>query len=216
MRLTKSAVSEDQDNLLIIINGAPRTGKNHIAEMIADEISNLGCESFSLSISDHVKEITHELYQLNVDIDAFELVKDIPNVAFHGQTPRAAYINVSNIIRKEKGPQYLGNIALRRIGDFQGPILLPGAGFLDEIEPLLDGIGRGSALLLRLEGDAWDSRSRLEIDSVATIDVAPGAFHEAAFLIAHYAVATASERRLLTLPERIEAAPKPHCASFEI
>lgn len=204
----ESYMSYMQDNLLIIINGAPRTGKNHIAEMISSEIADLGCESFNISISDHLKKITHEIYRLNADIDAYERVKDLPHTDFGGKTPRNAYIEVSDVIRRERGVDYFGRVALRRIGDFEGPILLPGAGFADEIAPLLDAIGRDSSVLLRLEGDGWDSRSRLELDGVTTVDIAPGAFREAAFLIAHYAVASANERRLLTLPERIVPAPE--------
>jgi hypothetical protein len=122
-------------------------------------------------------------------------MKDISNMAFRGLTPRNAYINASSWIRKVLGPEYLGHAALGKIGDFSGTILLPSAGFLDEIEPLLDRMGRTNSLLLRLEGGAWDSRSRLEIDAVTTIDVAKeGDFAAAARRAADWACAVKTGR----------------------
>lgn len=211
----QSGVAE-QDRLLIILNGPPRAGKDHIATMIADEISELGCDVIRLSISDRVKEVAHELYGVNCDIDAFEDVKDLPNTVFRGLTPRQTYINVSTWIRRDLGPEYLGRAALKRIGDYRGTVLLPGAGFRDELEPLIKEFGPVNTLLLRLEGGAWDSRSRLDIPEVAAVDIARNAFAEAAFLIANYAVEESLERRRLMLPARIEAAPRPCLTSIEL
>ncbi len=82
--------------LLVLFNGPPRSGKDTAAERV---VAAIGAEHIKLSAQ--LKDMTHGLYGIvDVKFDHFEDVKDKPNDAFLGLSPRDAYINVAEKLLK--------------------------------------------------------------------------------------------------------------------
>lgn len=77
---------------ILLLNGPPRSGKDTLAKQLVDQY---GFAHFK--ITSRWKERVHALYgmdPLKFPHDHFEAVKDTPQGAFYGLTPRQAYIEV--------------------------------------------------------------------------------------------------------------------------
>lgn len=80
---------------ILLLNGAPRCGKDTMAAWFEEQ------GWFHGKFSKVLKERTHELYGLkNIPYDYYEGVKDLPHEDFFGISPRQAYINVSERLMK--------------------------------------------------------------------------------------------------------------------
>lgn len=80
---------------ILLLNGAPRSGKDSIAEYLAGHGWHHG------KFSKLLKERTHALYGMShFPYDYFEDTKDEILDEFYGITPRQAYINLSEMLMK--------------------------------------------------------------------------------------------------------------------
>lgn len=146
--------------LLVIINGPPRTGKDHAARAIAAASAYLGRPAVIRRISDELKLYTHRKYGVgHLSADHFEAVKDVPCAGFGGRTPRQAYIETSEkVIKPEFGEGALGDLLSERMlaendtGEVapESVYLLPGAGCWPEVEPIAALFSPSRIFLLRV------------------------------------------------------------------
>ncbi len=136
---------------LILISGAPRTGKNRAGSMLATEFNG---DHFALS--DFLKIETHKFHGLGNanDIFHFENRKDVPCWEFGGKTPRQAYIDYSEAILKPKyGQGYLGELAEDRLEcNIESNIvsIVSGVGFIEEVRPLIAMAGPSGTFHVRI------------------------------------------------------------------
>ncbi len=119
---------------LLLINGPPRSGKDTVGEIVREL-----CGATVVKFAAVLKNMTHALYGL-VDGDgrplphgAFEEVKDEPNEAFMGLTPRRAYIEVSERYMKPvHGIDIYGKLLAQSITGERGVVVVTDSGFVEE------------------------------------------------------------------------------------
>jgi len=144
-----------------------------MANLIREHIAPL-IPVMHVVISDIVKKMTHEHYGLDCAPLTFEDIKDHPSILFNGLSPRDAYIDYSeNVIKPEHGDDYFGvrtAKALHAIKDQPGLILMPGAGYAEEVAPIVKEIGPENIMLVRLAAGEWDVRAQLDLPGVETVD----------------------------------------------
>lgn len=145
---------------LVLISGPPQCGKSTAGRAISDFF---GADHFA--VSDRLKIETHLCYGLSEDlaVDHFERNKDVPCPEFGGLTPRQAYIHVSeDIIKPTYGDDFLGQCAVERLLDPRfGIKVISGAGFMEEVLPLIAAVGATNTLHIRVT--PGDGLSRKEI-----------------------------------------------------
>lgn len=140
---------------IIFLNGPPGSGKDWAATMLP---------GFNLKLSRRLKEMTHRalgLVDASDDVlpyDFFEHMKDEPNDWFHGQTPRAAYIAMSEgFIKPLFGKAWLGEMLVRDI-DLMGDstFLISDSGFREEAEAIVRHFGPEVCTLIRIHREGYD------------------------------------------------------------
>ena len=163
---------------LILISGAPRTGKNRAGSMLATEFNG---DHFALS--DFLKIETHKFHGLShvADIFHFENRKDAPCPEFDGKTPRQAYIDHSESILKPKyGQGYLGKLAENRLEcNIESNIVsvISGVGFIEEVRPLIATACPSSTFHVRIVNSGPsnqnidDSRETLNLNSLGVAEI---------------------------------------------
>lgn len=149
---------------IIILNGPPQCGKDKLADHLVASYPNFKKAKFA----DELKKMTHRAYNtIRQAPNAYEDVKDIPNVDFFGLTPRQAYIGFSeNFIKKMHGKDFFGlllaaNIQTRHHKENDVFVISDG-GFSEEVEPLIKVFGAKLTTIVRL--------SRLGSDFAASGD----------------------------------------------
>lgn len=170
----------------ILLNGPPRVGKDHAANVLLREFKI--CRK--LKFSNPLKLGVHASYGVDDDLnpDFFEDVKDEPNDIFFGMTPRQAYIYHSEEYMKPlHGKDVYGRILTNTVKHdrFQPSnalnkvYIIPDSGFVDETKPLIKEIGADNVLLVRLHSSLngreldfiGDSRSYLDLPNVEAMDL---------------------------------------------
>jgi hypothetical protein len=144
----------------IVFNAPPRAGKDTAVDLLAAMLAEGGQVWVHIDkFSRILKERTHALYGMPDALhDAFEIVKDKPQMAFMGLTPRQAYINVSEcLLKPAHGVEVFGQMLaddLRASGvlDRSGPgvVLISDSGFRDELRPLERLFGTENVVLARI------------------------------------------------------------------
>lgn len=194
---------------LILLNGAPRSGKDTAADAIVATLSawramRSGPAVVKWGMSYALKEGTHALYgHPEKPHDAYENVKDKPHPDFFGLTPRQAYIAVSEKLMKPlHGKDVFGKIFVRRVHPMcPGPrdaVISPDAGFTDEWAPSLAEFGACNMLLIRVHAEArgctfaHDSRNYINLPGVETVDLCNYGGAEAREAYTRLAVETAT------------------------
>lgn len=168
---------------ILFVNGPPGTGKDTFARDYRAWLELHGMQARIFVLSDVIKSVTHRIAGLpGLEPRAFEDVKDQPSSFFGGRTPRDAYIMVATDMRRLEGPASFANRIIAEIGDAmtEGLVIIPGVGFQDEIDPIVGTFGSDACALMRFPGKFTDSRSRLSMDGVTTIDT-PSYAHARAF-----------------------------------
>lgn len=158
---------------ILFVNGPPGTGKDSFAHDYQAWLERHGMQARIFVLSDVIKSVAHRIAGMpGLEPRAFEDVKDRPNTVFGGRTPRDAYIMVATDMRRLDGPASFANRIMAEIGDAmtEGLVIIPGVGFQDEIDPIVSTFGSEACALMRFPGEFTDSRSRLCMDSVTTID----------------------------------------------
>lgn len=167
---------------IVLINAAPRAGKDTLAKEI-QFICAGGAEIHKFA--DELKGMTHRLYAtldasnagdylLREPSDYFEECKDRPRLEFLGITPRQAYIGVSELLMKPLfGKDIFGRILADKVAAFEGSVdvvLVSDSGFAEEARVLVDRFGAQNVYLVRLlrpgTSFANDSRSHLEPEAI--------------------------------------------------
>lgn len=155
---------------VIFINGPPRSGKDTLADHIVR--TNPGFKK--VKFAQVLKERTHALYgHPDLPHDWFEETKDVPNAIFLGQTPRQAYINVSEKLMKPiHGKEVFGELLLAELvkqADGVKAFVVSDSGFADEAFPVIRWVGGSNCILVRIHAEkrgctfANDSRSHIDL-----------------------------------------------------
>ncbi|MGG5812568.1 hypothetical protein [Falsiroseomonas sp. CW058] len=167
--------------VVLLINGPPRAGKDTLASHLIERIGG----ATRRRMAHELKVRTHRLYDCPPeswdDPDYYDDVKDVPSAQFHGLSPRAAYIAVSETYFKPThGEEFFGELFVRWL-DGIGPetrlVAVPDSGFLTEVRPILRRVGLSRLLLVRVHAGgrgksfAGDSRGYIDIPRVPTLDV---------------------------------------------
>lgn len=165
--------------LLILLNGPPGAGKDTAGRAIAAKVPNARVMKFARRL----KESVHADYGFpSLPHDAFEAVKDEPNAAFFGKTPRQAYITKSeSMVKPVLGDDFYGRVFLRDMMAEAAlgaeAVVVTDSGFAIEAMPAVRHVGRDRVLLLRVRAEgrrktfAGDSRGYIRIPGVACVDV---------------------------------------------
>lgn len=150
---------------IILLNGPPSCGKDTAATLIAEKIKD---KYFVLqkAFAENIKNGTHASLGLRVPWDYYEGgIKDKPNKAFFGLTPRAAYIAHSEKYMK---PIYSEDIFARLL--FQdikealitydklkkAIVIISDCGFIEEYNYFTKQLGRENLLLIRIHRRGYD------------------------------------------------------------
>jgi hypothetical protein len=153
---------------LILLNGPPRVGKTTIANHLRSMMNN----GVRMNMADALKTMTHAMYSQPLDPDHFEDVKDIPNPAFGGMTPRQAYIAVSeDFFKRYHGSLVYGELFVKNaLKTMPGSCMITAdTGFAGEIVPIIHEFKASNIILVRLRriGATFkgDSRSYVYFDN---------------------------------------------------
>jgi hypothetical protein len=155
---------------VLLLNGPPRSGKDALGNAI---IKILGEERAVMAKFAHVlKVMTHNLYGIECETEQFDPIKDDPNDAFYGATPRQAYIAVSERLMKPlHGSDFFGERLADDVEDFyfdKDLVVVTDSGFKEEAEVLVRRFGRDAVYLVRLSRPgtdfSGDSRSYVDLD----------------------------------------------------
>ena len=153
---------------LILIAGAPRSGKDTLARLLYPVFQQEGLTSFMFVISDTLKAATHWAYDTpKKNINAYEECKDKPHDDFLGETPRNAYIDHAERYMKPKHgmdvyAQFMvkkieRSIESRKVRNQNNAVyFLPGVGFQEEIDVIIKAFGEKNVLLIKLERAGTD------------------------------------------------------------
>jgi len=137
---------------LLLVNGPPRSGKDTVGEVLKEWFPG---KVYVTKFAKILKERTHALYGMaGTEHDYFEAIKDVPNAAFLGLTPRKAYIGVSELLMKpQHGQDIFGNLLIEDIetnGFLADLVVVTDSGFEAEALPLINAYGRVNSNLIRL------------------------------------------------------------------
>lgn len=148
---------------IFLLNGPPSSGKDTVCKIL---FSHHGAEVYWFAR--RLKVLTHQFYGINAPWDAFEKKKDVPSPEFLNQTPRQAYIDISeNKVKPMFGKTVWSERVLADIlRDGHVTIALADTGFGDELDPFIDKFGEENICLIRLhrEGCDFSKDSRGYID----------------------------------------------------
>lgn len=155
---------------IIFINGAPRSGKDTIAQIITASYES----AYRIGFADHLKRATHAAYGMfDFPPAYFELCKDEPNALFFGLSPRQAYIKHSeDYFKPAHGKEIFGELWVRAARHVEGARIfaIPDSGFSDEATPAINYYGAENCLLLRVTRPGCDfssdSRSHITLGDV--------------------------------------------------
>lgn len=143
---------------IIILNGPPQCGKDKLADHLVASYPNFKKVKFA----NELKKMTHRAYNTTKqEADAYEHVKDIPNVEFFGLTPRQAYIGFSeNFIKKMHGKDFFGLLLASHIQTRHQKeddvFVVSDGGFSEEVEPLIKTFGAKLITIVRLTKEGCD------------------------------------------------------------
>lgn len=156
----------------ILFNGPPRCGKD-TATQFAKEI--LGLRAATYRFAKPLKDAAHALFGMGgIATEALGLVKEQPNEAMFGMTPRNAYIWLSEEVVKPKfGQDFFAKVAVTNINRLMqhygglAHIVISDCGFQAEFDVLAEAFGADNVHLCQLEraGCSFKGDSRGYIES---------------------------------------------------
>lgn len=157
----------------ILFNGPPSSGKDTVCNFL---MSNFNCNHTSfkkklieiaLCVSNLSKKEWDSIYTRDL--------KEIPDKRLAGMSPRQFLIDISeNFIKPKFGKNYFGIMAAKNLE--HGINVFSDSGFLEEIEPIIEEIGKPNILVIRIQREGFDfsgdSRSYLpNIEGIRFEDV---------------------------------------------
>jgi hypothetical protein len=162
---------QDGKQLVFVLNGPPRAGKN----TGISALESVFPDAEVLEFFRPVKELLHRELGLDVRHDHFEAVKDQPCAEFGGKAPRFAYIDRGDALEAERGPTALTDFYFSALGNCKAPVLITTCGKDSEALELASMFGTENTLFLRIhmEGKDFsqDSRSWVESSTLNIRDV---------------------------------------------
>lgn len=156
----------------LLLNGPPGSGKDTIGKMIWSRVAGSTLEKFAKPIVDFMLSA----YGVNM---AF-VAKDEPHPALNGRTPRQVAIRYSEGFCKPLwGRNYFGDAAVARLKSLEAQgqklAIFTDSGFLDEALPVLDHLGHGNVLQVRITRAGYnyqhDSRSTWSHPSIGYLEI---------------------------------------------
>lgn len=168
---------------VLLINGAPRSGKDAAGEELVRLLADSGINAKVFKFATALKVATHGTFfglqglldsnpgDLVTDPASFEDEKDQEHELFYGKTPREAYIAVSELLCKPLfGEEFFGEVLAQQIqreaDDKKTPYLdvaiVTDSGFAPEAKPIIRKFGRDNVGLIRLSrtGTSFKGDSR--------------------------------------------------------
>lgn len=165
---------------VIFLNGPPRCGKDTVGEIIMTLVpgSRVTKMAHKLKVGTHALfralhgRLTPTTLHAVLDDATYEDMKDEPLPLFFGETPRKAYIDVSEkLIKPMFGDEFWGELVAKQI-IASGPKIplwiITDTGFEPETRPIIRLVGKENCTLIRLRRHGCDfskdSRSYLQLD----------------------------------------------------
>jgi hypothetical protein len=162
---------------IVLINGAPRAGKNTLAAMIH---AMRPSDSNVIGFSHHLKRCVHAIHfglgTFDMDPDYFDRVKNEPQAMLNGLSWRQEYIRFSEeYIKPQFGKEWFGQkfveAAQRNPAKL---IIVPDSGFRQEAEVVIRAFGFDNVYLVRLHREGCkftgDSRSHISLEDLGVPD----------------------------------------------
>ena len=157
---------------IIILNGPPNSGKDHIADRLV-QLTH-GVKIDTLKFASPIKSAVHNILNIQTigpDKLDIEKLKDTPLPQFFGKTPREAYIEFSEQYMKPMyGDDIFGKLLLQRIEDKvrygYKSIVISDGGFDVEVIPLLNKYPNLRLIHLTRKGCDFSNDSRNYISNV--------------------------------------------------
>lgn len=149
---------------VIILNGPASSGKDDAAKHLSTHYSNT-----------HHREFKAQLFKLTMLIwgvtqETWDYLytrerKEIKTHLLGGMSPREALIHTSEVVIKPNyGKRYFGVFAAKTLKD--GVNIFSDGGFAEEVLPLVDAVGAGNILVVRIHRPGYtfagDSRTYLQ------------------------------------------------------
>lgn len=158
---------------VIMFNGPPLAGKDTAGKICK---ALLGDDVHLVKFTDPLKAETHHRYGLDCANDAYEALKDTPLPEFGGITPRVAYTQVSDDMKRKHGPHCWADILIHDLQRVRAPLIVnTDCGYDFEGMALRDYVGAQNATLVRLHRPnhdySSDCRGWVYLDDVASFDL---------------------------------------------
>jgi hypothetical protein len=148
---------------ILLIAGPPRAGKDTLAFLLEEKYRYRN-DIFTriMILSTPLKLATHFAFDVPNKLEhAYEHCKDEPHEDFLGLTPRQAYIHhAEEYMRKLYGRNVYTNILIKKIersltlpvnkSFSNGLFIVPGAGFQEEVDTLINTFGSENTMLIML------------------------------------------------------------------
>lgn len=151
---------------IVILNGPSQSGKNSIARVFLNNY-----DGFHMQFSRPLKDAVHAFLGLyNCKHDEFDDTEDEISARFREQTPRQAYIDMSDFVKKAYGIDILGKLIRNRIintyhrmnlrprkGYISKPVvILAECGRIEELTPLLKEFPSQSFHIFRMHRQGYN------------------------------------------------------------
>lgn len=156
---------------IVVLNGAPRSGKDTSGQLILDYVVDGRSHGYRLKFSDPLKSSVHAMFGYSLEPDALESVKDLPNERMFGKTPREMYIQFSEKNMKAMfGPNVFADLMIQRLIDLRrhkahALVIIADCGFQPEADRVAAWVEPHNFCLVELHRPgctfAKDSRSLL-------------------------------------------------------
>lgn len=156
---------------IVLFNGPPRSGKDTATDFAMDILGNRGAK---YRFAQPLKNAIHAMFgYADVKVEHFNSVKDVSLDAFHGMTPRQAYIWLSEEVVKPKfGHDFWANVAVTSIKQLKKPVIvISDCGFVEEAKLLINAFGKENVAIVHLERNGTDfskdSRNYISVEGVS-------------------------------------------------
>ena len=152
----------------ILFNGPPRSGKDTCASMAYSYLGYPAVYRDDCRLSAPLKQAVHSMFGLGslLDPEYYDKVKDTPNEAFLGKTPREAYIGLAeDYLKPTYGKEFFGHALVNSMKQFiSSPrtFIVPDLGFQEELDPIVAylGLANVSVILIGRPGCDFSKDSR--------------------------------------------------------
>jgi hypothetical protein len=162
---------------VILLNGAPRSGKSTSAKMLR---GILGDRCAIIGMSYHLKRMTHGVYLgrdgWDMDPDAFDGCKSDPQALLDGMSWRQIYIHYSEqVIKPLHGKEWFGEQFVRSArASGANMVVVPDNGFVQEAERTVREFGAENVRLCRIYKDGCnfegDSRGYISLRHLGVVE----------------------------------------------